>query len=196
MDCDKLKQEVKTMDNIKRNSLKKILSFISLSIDSFNASLILHGVILLPIIAVISIILIFNSSDGLDAIQFLAGFAYTLIFLIAFSVFMLFFAIIEISGIIYFKKIFKNKSFVLICILYNIISIATYISIFILTIYERDTFYALIGYKWHTTVLLVLFSIYIFLNVFIHFADVITGIKDGIKYLAAIKVKKIRRKQM
>ena len=196
MDCDKLKQEVNTMDNIKRNSLKKFLSFISLSIDSFNTSLILHGVILLPIIAVILIILLFNSNDGLDAIQFLAYFGYALIFLIAFSVLMLFFAIIEISGIIYFKKIIKNKSFVLICILYNIISITTYISIFILTIYERDTFYALIGYKWHTTVLLVLFSIYIFLNVFIHFADVITGIKDGIKYLAAIKVKKIRRKQM
>lgn len=184
------------MDTIKRKSLNKILSFISLSIDSFNASLILHVVILLPIIAVISIILLFNSNDGLDAIQFLAGFAYALIFLIAFSAFMLFFAIIEISGIIYFKKILKNKSFVLICILYNIISITTYISIFILTIYERDTFYALIGYKWHTTVLIVLFSIYIFLNVFIHFADVITGIKDGIKYLAAIKVKKNRRKQI
>ena len=182
------------MDNIKRNSLKKFLSFISLSIDSFNASWILHGVILLPIIVVISIIQLFNSNDGLDAIQ---GFAYALIFLIAFSLFMLFFAIIEISGIIYFKKILKNKSFVLICILYNIISITTYISIFILTIYERDTFYALMGYKWHTTtVLLVLFSIYIFINVFIHFADVITGIKDGIKYLAAIKVKKIWRKHM
>ena len=183
------------MDNIKRNSLKKILSFTSLSIDSFNASLILHGVILLPIIAVISIILIILE-DSLNSLIFLILFANAITFLKVFAVYMLFFAIIEILGIINFKKIIKNKSSLLLCILYNIISITTYLSIFILTIYEKDIFYGIIGYKWPTTVLLVLFSIYIFLNVFIHFAEVITGIKDGIKYLVAIKVKKIRRKQM
>lgn len=185
MDCDKLKQEVNTMDNIKRNSLNKILSLITLLINSFTYILVRLGFLSITGI-IIWLIISSKRNQNLSELELL-GAALIEIFLLLFVtvsipvliVLFAFFTLNTILGIINYNKLQNNQPSNIISIIYNILSFFTYFGMISGIIYYMVIVITPKGLNLNEFYIPILICIVLFIPCILNVVNLIAGIKDA-----------------